>query len=309
VGRRGVYSVAFDTRATHSGYAQGGCDADMSLDRVFSKRLNNLAAAVLALLLGGCASTLSKEGAADKRSKSPQETGDAIPIRTIKVLKSYPHDPDAFTQGFEYVDGFLYESTGEIGHSSVRKVELESGKVLQEKEVSPPHFGEGLTIFGGKVYQLAWLTKIGFVYDWRTFRKLREFHFDGEGWGLTHDDSSLILSDGTNRLRYFNPETFDLERTLDVYAGSKAVPNLNELERIGSDIYANVWHSDRIARIDSRSGEVVAWIDCLALASQEQKEPEAVLNGIAFDAARRRFFVTGKHWAHVFEIQIESNAF
>lgn len=292
----------------NSGYARGGRGADMSLNRVFSRRLNNLVAA-LALLFGGCPGTLSEEGVADRRSKAPQETGDAIPVRGIKVVKSYPHDPDAFTQGLEYLNEFLYESTGEVGHSSVRKVELKSGKVLQKENLSPPHFGEGLTIFGGKVYQLTWLTKTGFVYDLRTFRKLREFHFDGEGWGLTHDDSSLILSDGTNRLRYLNPETFELERILDVYAGSKGVPNLNELERIGSDIYANVWHSDRIARINSRSGEVVAWIDCSALALQEQKEPEAVLNGIAFDATRRRFFVTGKHWAHVFEIQVEGNAF
>ena len=281
----------------------------MSFDRFFSRRLNNLVAAMSALLFAGCMSSLSGDRTSDKRAKPLQQAGHTIPVLSIKVLKSYPHDPDAFTQGLEYFDGFLYESTGEVGHSSVRKVELESGKVLQKEDVSPPHFGEGLTIFQRRIYQLTWLTRIGFVYDLRTLRKLREFHNEGEGWGLTHDDSSLILSDGTNRLRYLNPETFELERTLNVYAGSKAVTNLNELERIGSDIYANVWHSNRIARIDSRSGEVEAWIDCSALASQEQKEAEAVLNGIAFDSARRRFFVTGKHWAHVFEIQVEGNVF
>src|SRR5260221_9702968 len=215
----------------------------MSFDRFSSRRRNSFAAAVLALLFGGCAGTPSADGTrtAEGPSEVRREAGDAIPVLSIKVLKAYPHKPGAFTQGLEYFDGFLYESTGEVGHSSVRKTELESGKVLQKTDLNPPHFGEGLTIFRRKVYQLTWLTKVGFVYDLRTLRKLREFHNDGEGWGLTHDDSSLILSDGTNRLRYLNPETFELERTLDVYAGSNAVTSLNELEHIGSDIYANVW--------------------------------------------------------------------
>jgi glutamine cyclotransferase len=229
----------------------------------------------------------------------------SIPVLAAEVRKKYPHDPHAFTQGLEYFEGFLYESTGETGQSSLRKVDLESGKVLQRTDLSSEYFGEGLTVFRGKIYQLTWLSKTGFVYDLRSFRKLREFHYDGEGWGLAHDASNLILSDGTNRLRYLDPESFKVVRTLEVYAGKEAVTNLNELEYIENDIYANVWHSNRIARIDSRSGEVRAWIDLSVLGSQEQKEPEGVLNGIAYDSARRRLFVTGKDWAHLFEIRVE----
>ena len=238
-----------------------------------------------------------------------QKTEPSVPVLNIKILKTYPHDPHAFTQGLEYFDGFLYESTGETGQSSVRKVDLESGKVLQKVDLGREYFGEGLTIFRGKIYQLTWLSKIGFVYDMKTFRKLRDFHYYGEGWGLTHDGSNLILSDGTNVLRFLDPETLAVTRTLEVYAGKEAVTKLNELECIGNDIYSNVWHENRIARIDPRTGQVRDWIDLSALAAQEQKEPEGVLNGIAFDAARRRFFVTGKNWAHLFEIQIEGITF
>ena len=200
-------------------------------------------------------------------------------------------------------------STGETGQSSVRKVDLESGRVVQKTDLDSEYFGEGLTIFRGKIYQLTWLSKTGFVYDLRSFRKLREFRYDGEGWGLAHDASNLILSDGSNRLRYLDPESFKVVRTLEVYAGKEAVTNLNELEYIENDIYANVWHSNHIARIDARSGQVRAWIDFSALASQEQKGPEAVLNGIAYDSARHRLFVTGKDWAHLFEIRVEGLTF
>jgi glutaminyl-peptide cyclotransferase len=228
-----------------------------------------------------------------------------VPVLGVKVLKTYPHDPHAFTQGLEYFDGVLYESTGETGQSSVRKVDLESGKVLQKTDLGAEYFGEGLTIFREKIYQLTWLSKVGFVYDLRSFRKLREFHYYGEGWGLAHDGSHLILSDGTNTLRYLDPETAEVVSTIEVYEGKQAVTNLNELEYIGNEIYANVWHSNRIARIDPASGQVRAWIACSAIAEQEQKEPEGVLNGIAFDAARHRLFITGKDWAHLFEIHVE----
>lgn len=233
----------------------------------------------------------------------------AIPVLSVKVLKTYPHDPQAFTQGLEYHDGFLYESTGQTGHSSLRKVDLETGKVLQKIDLSENYFGEGLTIFQGKIYQLTWLTKVGFVYDLKTFRRARDFHYDGEGWGLTHDASNLILSDGTNTLRYFDPQTFEVVRRLEIYAGKEAVTNLNELECIGDDIYANMWHSNRVARIDAHSGQVRDWIDFSEIVAQEQKEPEGVLNGIAFDSARKRFFVTGKHWAHLFEVRVEGITF
>jgi glutaminyl-peptide cyclotransferase len=242
-------------------------------------------------------------------TSSLQTSNQDIPVHSVKVLKTYPHDPHAFTQGLEYFEGFLYESTGEMGQSSLRRVDLESGKVLQKTDLSSEYFGEGLTIFQGKVYQLTWLSKIGFVYDAKTLRKLRDFHYYGEGWGLAHGGSNLILSDGTNRLRFLDPETFAVVRTLEVYAGKEAVTKLNELECVGNDIYSNVWHENRIARIDGRTGQVRDWIDLSAIAAQEQKEPEGVLNGIAFDPARRRFFVTGKDWAHLFEIQIDGITF
>jgi glutaminyl-peptide cyclotransferase len=243
------------------------------------------------------------------RSAATQKAEQSIPILDAKILHVYPHDPHAFTQGLEYFDGFLYESTGETGQSSLRKVDLETGKVMQKTDLGPEYFGEGLTIFRGKIYQLTWLSKIGFVYDLKTFRKLRDFHYYGEGWGLAHDASNLILSDGTNTLRYINPETFEVVRTLEIYAGKEAVTNLNELECIGNDIYANVWHANRIARIDARTGQVRDWIDLSALAEKEQTGPEAVLNGIAYDSARHRFFVTGKNWAHLFEVRIEGITF
>jgi glutaminyl-peptide cyclotransferase len=233
----------------------------------------------------------------------------AIPVLQAKVVHTYPHDPQAFTQGLEYFDGFLYESTGQTGHSSLRKVALETGRVLQKTELKADYFGEGLTILQGKIYQLTWLSHVGFIYDLHSFQKLGEFHYYGEGWGLTHDGSDLILSDGTNTLRYIHAQTFQVERTLEVYAGTEAVTNLNELECIGPEIYANVWHSNRIARIDSRSGQVRAWIDFSSLAAHEQKEPEGVLNGIAFDPAKHRLFVTGKHWSHLFEVRIEGSPF
>jgi glutaminyl-peptide cyclotransferase len=269
------------------------------------RRFTNLAAGALGFSLTVCACAFITGGADRARAERLQMAEQSIPVLAAEVRKKYPHDPHAFTQGLEYFEGFLYESTGETGQSSLRKVDLESGKVLQRTDLSSEYFGEGLTVFRGKIYQLTWLSKTGFVYDLRSFRKLREFHYDGEGWGLAHDASNLILSDGTNRLRYLDPESFKVVRTLEVYAGKEAVTNLNELEYIENDIYANVWHSNRIARIDSRSGEVRAWIDLSVLGSQEQKEPEGVLNGIAYDSARRRLFVTGKDWAHLFEIRVE----
>jgi glutamine cyclotransferase len=258
-----------------------------------------LAASLTAVYGGGPAPVGSRQATAFQ-AKEQQ-----VPVLGIKVVKTFPHDPHAFTQGLEYYGGFLYESTGETGQSSVRKIELETGKVLHKTELSSEYFGEGLTIFRGKIYQLTWLTKVGFVYDLGTFRKLREFHFYGEGWGLAHDAANLILSDGTNTLRYLDPETFAVVRKLEVYDEKQAVTNLNELEYIENDIYANVWHANRIARIDARTGQVRAWIDCSAIAAGEQKQPEDVLNGIAYDSARHRIFVTGKDWAHLFEIRVE----
>jgi glutamine cyclotransferase len=230
----------------------------------------------------------------------------AVPVLGVEVIKSCPHDPHAFTQGLEYYDGYLYESTGRSGQSTLRRTVLETGAVLNQVSLPPEYFGEGLTIFRGKIYQLTWLSKIGFIYDVRTFRRVGEFHYESEGWGLTHDDASLILSDGSNKLQFIDPASFKTVRTLEVYAGSVAITNLNELEYINGEIFANIWHSPRIARIDPRSGQVLAWIDLASVVARSKHEPEDVLNGIAYDDKRRRLFVTGKDWAEVLEIKIDT---
>jgi glutamine cyclotransferase len=229
-----------------------------------------------------------------------------VPILVAEVVESYPHDPHAFTQGLEYYDGYLYESTGRSGQSTLRRTVLETGAVLNQVNLPSEYFGEGLTIFRGKIYQLTWLSKIGFIYDVRTFRRIGEFHYESEGWGLTHDDASLILSDGSNKLQFIDPTSFKIVRTLEVYAGNVAVTNLNELEYIDGEIFANVWHSARIARIDPRSGQVLAWIDLASVVARSKHEPEDVLNGIAYDAKRRRLFVTGKNWAEILEIKVDT---
>lgn len=238
-----------------------------------------------------------------KTAGNPQ----AVPVLGVEVMKSYPHDPHAFTQGLEYHDGYLYESTGRSGQSSLRRSILETGKILKRVSLPPQYFGEGLTIFHGKIYQLTWLSKIGFIYDVRTFRQVGEFHYESEGWGLTHDETSLILSDGSNKLQFIDPVSFGITRTLEVYAGNEAVTNLNELEYINGEILANIWHSSRIARIEPRSGHVLAWIDLSSVVTRAKHEPEEVLNGIAYDTKRRRLLVTGKDWAEILEIKIDAN--
>lgn len=234
----------------------------------------------------------------------PQKSGQ-IPVLAARVVRTFPHDPHAFTQGLEYYGGYLYESTGIAGQSTLRKVVLRTGEVIQKISLPPQYFGEGLTIFHRRIYQLTWRSKKGFVYHLRTFRKDGEFPYDTEGWGLTHDDKSLIMSDGTNKIRYLDPVSFALTRTLEVYAGNEAIVNVNELEYIRGEIFANIWHSPRIARIDAHSGRVEAWIDLTTIAAREQHGDEAVLNGIAYDKAGDRLFVTGKNWAKVLEIQVQ----
>jgi glutaminyl-peptide cyclotransferase len=262
---------------------------------------------LLAFSLAGCATTQGRSAEPDAVSsaiaaRAPQD----IPVFGVEVIKSYPHDPHAFTQGLEYYDGYLYESTGRGGQSTLRRTILETGVVLKKLSLPPQYFGEGLTIFRGKIYQLTWLSKIGFIYDVGTFRQVGEFHYESEGWGLTHDETSLILSDGSNKLQFIDPASFKVTRTLEAYAGNEAVTNLNELEYMNGEILANVWHSSRIARIEPRSGQVLAWIDLSSVVNRTKHEPEDVLNGIAYDAKRRRLFVTGKDWSEILEIKIDA---
>lgn len=224
---------------------------------------------------------------------------------SYKVVHAYPHDQHAFTQGIVYVDGRLYESTGIKGQSTLREEDLETGRIERMQLVSSQYFAEGLTEWGSTLVQLTWQSHIAFVYDRATLRLLRTFSYAGEGWGLTHDAKSLILSDGTATLRFFDPATFKEVRRIAVKDRGKPITELNELEYIHGEIYANVWHADRIARISPATGSVIGWIDLKGLMPRDQvSSDEAVLNGIAYDAAHNRLFVTGKLWPKIFEIAI-----
>jgi glutamine cyclotransferase len=227
------------------------------------------------------------------------------PIYGYEVVHVWAHDPNAFTQGLVFSDGKLLESTGQEGHSSLRRVELETGKVLQQVEVPEPYFAEGVTLLKGKIYQLTWQHQLGFIYDAWTFEKIGKFNYQGEGWGLANDGQSLILSDGSNRIRFLDPDNFQVRKTIAVLDGNIPVMEINELEYVQDEIYANIWHADRIARIDPRSGRVVGWVDLTGLLPREDvHDEEAVLNGIAYDDAAGRLFVTGKLWPKLFEIRV-----
>jgi len=229
----------------------------------------------------------------------------ALADEGYRVIHTYPHDPNAFTQGLIYEDGHLYESTGLYGHSSLREVDLQTGQVIREHDLPSQYFGEGLTDWGNTLVQLTWKAQMGFVWDRDTFRLLRTFHYSGEGWGLTQDGHDLILSDGSSALRYLNPITFATVRTLEVTDHGKPVEQINELEWVEGQIFANVWMSNRIARISPKDGHVIAWINLAGIIPDvELRNNNAVLNGIAWDAQKHRLFVTGKLWPKLFEIQI-----
>jgi glutamine cyclotransferase len=230
----------------------------------------------------------------------------AVPVYGYEIVNTFPHDPDAFTQGLIFQDGALVESTGLERHSTLRRVELETGKVLQRVEVPRDFFAEGMTLFDGKIYQLTWKGEKGFVYDPKTFDKTGEFKYTGEGWGLTHDSDSLILSDGSDQIRFIDPNTNQVKRTINVTDAGRPIEEINELEYVHGEIYANVWHDNRIARIDSHDGHVTGWIDLAGLLKPgDVTDEEAVLNGIAYDEQGDRLFVTGKLWPKLFEIKLK----
>jgi glutamine cyclotransferase len=229
----------------------------------------------------------------------------AVPTFGYQVVRSFPHDRAAFTQGLIVRDGFLYEGTGREGRSALRKVKLETGEIIQSKSLDPQYFGEGITDWKGSLIQLTWRHEIGFVYDLNTFERTRTFGYKGEGWGLTHDDSRLILSDGTAQLRFIDPSTLKETGRITVRDPGGPVQHLNELEYIKGEIFANIWLTDRIARISPKDGRVTGWIDLTGLMSAaERGTSDAVLNGIAYDAAGDRLFVTGKLWPRIFEIKL-----
>jgi glutamine cyclotransferase len=229
-----------------------------------------------------------------------------VPVYTYEVVNSWPHDTQAFTQGLIFHQGSLYESTGQHGASTLRKVELQSGKVTRRYDLLKQYFAEGMTLFQGKIYQLTWLEHKGFIYDPKDFHLDGEFAYEFEGWGLTDDEHHLILSDGTNQIRFLDPQTFKTVRAINVYDGPAPLMNLNELEYIKGEIYANVWKTDRIARIDPQSGRLLGWIDLTGLRPDEvESSSEDVLNGIAYDEKDERLFVTGKRWPRLFEIRLK----
>ena len=226
---------------------------------------------------------------------------------SITVLAKFPHDPAAFTQGLLYADGLFYESAGLYGQSTLRKVDPETGAVLLEKRLDAQYFAEGLALLEGKLYQLTWKENTGFIYDPQDFRQLSTFSYPTEGWGLTTDGSSLILSDGSATLYFLDPKTLQTTRALQISLDGAPLDRLNELEYIRGEIYANIWYKDLIARIDPASGEVVGVIDCGSLRDGEgAPAPNDVLNGIAYDARGDRLYLTGKNWPWIYEVSLRS---
>lgn len=229
----------------------------------------------------------------------------APPVEAARVIATYPHDTGAFTQGLFFSDGRLFESTGQQGESAIREVDLATGKVKREAKLPPEYFGEGSTGWGKTIVSLTWKHGKGFRWDRDSFRKLGEFSYPGEGWGLTQDGNSLILSDGSNELRFLDPKSFAERRRIRVTWRGRPVRQLNELEYVHGEILANVWHSDLIARIDPETGVIKGVIDLRAvIASVDVRDSEAVLNGIAWDDKTGKLYITGKRWPKLFEIAL-----
>ncbi len=253
------------------------------------------------LALTSCGALAPLSAAADGPSAAS-----SIPTYTYQVVHVYPHDPDAFIQGLFYLNGFLYESTGLNGQSSVRKVRLETGEVVRKVDISSEYFGEGLTYWENQLINLTWTSHVGFVFGLNSFELERRFSYAGEGWGITRNARALIMSDGTSELRFLDPRTLEEEHRIRVTANGADVDRLNELEWVKGQIFANIWQTDWIARIDPTTGHVVGWIDLTGLlpVSDRMRGHPDVLNGIAYDAAADRLFVTGKLWPKLFEIRL-----
>jgi len=232
-----------------------------------------------------------------------------VPIWNVEVVHTYPHDVNAFTEGLFFLNGYLYESTGLEQHSSIRKVRLETGEVVQRRDIAPQYFGEGIVNWKNRIISLTWKAELGFVFDLATFKLQKKFSYVGEGWGLTQDGKEIIMSDGTSQLRFLDPDTLKETHRIDVTLQGKPVPNVNELEWVKGEIFANVWKTNWILRIDPSSGKVEGVIDLNGLLQKSDIVPGQtdVPNGIAYDAKADRLFVTGKNWPKLFEIQLRAN--
>lgn len=267
-----------------------------------------LSGGVLLSALPGFAGTVEKCISRDLKLASSKGSV-AIPIYTYRIINAYPHDRNAFTQGLVFEDGFLYEGTGLYGRSTLRKVDLTTGNVIQMLNLPSHLFGEGIDIYGKKLIQLTWRSHVGFVYDKNTFRLLEKFSYPTEGWGITHDANHLIMSDGTSSLHLLDPKTFHEIGRIEVHDRGGPVTSLNELEYVQGEIYANVWRTERIARVSPETGQVVGWINLQGLLRAEDRVHRVdVLNGIAYDSENDRLFVTGKWWPRLFEIEIIPSA-
>lgn len=269
--------------------------------------MNHYIALIRLILIGyfifsfpGINSSAGFGGSNEKQSVSE------VPTYGYRIVNSYPHDPNAFTQGLAYGDGFIYEGTGLNGRSSLRKVELETGRILRHLSLENQYFGEGITVQGDKITQLTWRSNAGFVYDKESFSLVKKFSYPGEGWGLTHDGKNLIMSDGSDELYFLDPITHKEIKKLRVTYKGRLVGRLNELEYVNNRILANIWLTDLIAMISPETGEVVGWIDLRGLSGDfGPRKSDQVLNGIAYDVEGDRLFVTGKLWPKMYEIKLE----
>lgn len=264
-----------------------------STHRLARPRRLGLWLVLLTIVVAGMAAA-----AALPRDKSAQVDG-------FRLVAAYPHDPEAFTQGLVVADGVMYEGTGQNGGSSLRQVDLRTGRVQRMIPLDQAYFGEGIAVLGDKLYQLTWKNRVAIVYDLATLSPVSSFRYSGEGWGLASDGQQLIMSDGTATLRFVDPKTFEVKRRVTVKGRTGQVDKLNELEVVNGEIYANIWYSDRIVRISPKTGEVLGWIDLSTLWPQSRRPSrEHVLNGIAYDADQKKLFVTGKNWPQLYEIEI-----
>lgn len=263
----------------------------------------------LLAMIAGC-STDHPSGSRDTSASTP---AGGAPVARFRTVRSLPHDPGAFTQGLDFHQGVLYEGTGVEGKSTLREVALETGAIVRKIDLPANVFGEGITVLGDRIYQVTWTSQKGYVYDRQTLRRIREFEYAGQGWGLTNDGASLILSDGSALLRFIDPSTFAVLRTVTVQDSGREVRSLNELEMVNGEIYANVWETSRVARINPASGAVLGWIDLAGVFSESDRrrylkpgQQVDVLNGIAFDELTSRLYVTGKWWPRMYEITVDS---
>jgi glutaminyl-peptide cyclotransferase len=226
------------------------------------------------------------------------------PVYDVRIVRSFPHDRGAFTQGLFFLDGVLYESTGQVGRSTIRRVRYQDGRVLQSVPIPPGQFGEGIVNWRDQIISITWIGGVGYRWDRRTLRQLGEWRYQGEGWGLTQNGTDIIMSDGSPQLRFLDPATLAERRRVTVTVNGNPIDRLNELEWVNGEIFANVWHTPMIVRIDPASGRVTGIIDLRLLVAENAGDEDAVLNGIAYDAARDRLFVTGKNWANLYEIDL-----